>query len=182
MNAGFEAIKETTVGNKSVNYWKLTEDAIKCGRVESTTRYRKQGSHKKSMKSDHPAPQRQRSGAKGGRAAKISARRKRAKQEEQKIEQYCHSQSGAIDSLQDQDSHPATGRNFPHAVTPPTPLAVSFPDVYGMESVIGCADVPVDSPLFYQDSEPGTSHIAFNIGFPDMADLYGVPNNWVQSL
>ncbi|KAJ9230715.1 transcriptional regulator family: Forkhead [Paecilomyces variotii] len=183
MNAGFEAIKEeTAAGNKSVNYWRLTEEAIRSGRVESTTRYRKQGNHKKSMKSDHPAPQRQRSGARGGRAAKISARRKRAKQEEQKIELYRHPQSGATNSLQDQGGHAATGQYFAHAVTPITPLAASFPEVYGMESVMGCTDVPLDSPLFYQDSEPGADHIAFNTGFPDLTEIYGVSNNLIQSL
>ena len=41
--------------------------------MKSTTRYRKQNSNKKGLKTDHPAPQRQLSGAKGGKAAKKSA-------------------------------------------------------------------------------------------------------------
>ncbi|KAJ0420033.1 hypothetical protein BJY00DRAFT_313506 [Aspergillus carlsbadensis] len=74
MNAGFEAVREeTTPGKKAVNYWRLTEEAITNG-IQSTTRYRKQANYKKSVAADPPAPQRQRSGAKGGKATKITAR------------------------------------------------------------------------------------------------------------
>ncbi|KAL2803189.1 hypothetical protein BJX63DRAFT_437159 [Aspergillus granulosus] len=74
MNAGFEAVREeSTLGKKAVNYWRLTEEAITNG-IQSTTRYRKQANYKKSVAADPPAPQRQRSGAKGGKATKITAR------------------------------------------------------------------------------------------------------------
>ncbi|KAL3468431.1 hypothetical protein BJX64DRAFT_282603 [Aspergillus heterothallicus] len=74
MNAGFEAVREeSTPGKKAVNYWRLTEEAITNG-IQSTTRYRKQANYKKSAAADPPAPQRQRSGAKGGKATKITAR------------------------------------------------------------------------------------------------------------
>ena len=52
--------------------WVLADSALEEG-VKSTTRYRKHNSNKKSCKTDHPAPQRQISGAKGGKAAKKSA-------------------------------------------------------------------------------------------------------------
>ena len=52
--------------------WVLAESALQEG-VKSTTRYRKQNSNKKSLKTAHPARQRQLSGAKGGKAAKKSA-------------------------------------------------------------------------------------------------------------
>jgi len=55
--------------------WRLTESAIKEG-VKSTTRYRskqpnKRGGHRSAH---HPHPQRQISGAKGGKAARLSSR------------------------------------------------------------------------------------------------------------
>lgn len=52
--------------------WVLANSALVEG-VKSTTRYRKQNLHKRSCKTEHPAPQRQISGAKGGKAAKKSA-------------------------------------------------------------------------------------------------------------
>ncbi|KAF4157066.1 hypothetical protein CNMCM6069_005964 [Aspergillus lentulus] len=74
MNAGFEAVRvESPNGKKAVNYWRLTDEAYRKG-IQSTTRYRKQANHKRPLGSDPPAPQRQRSGAKGGKANKIAAK------------------------------------------------------------------------------------------------------------
>ncbi|KAL3474201.1 hypothetical protein BJX99DRAFT_271856 [Aspergillus californicus] len=74
MNAGFEAVRQdSTPGKKAVNFWRLTDEAVNNG-IQSTTRYRKQTNYKKSVASDPPAPQRQRSGAKGGKATKVTAR------------------------------------------------------------------------------------------------------------
>ena len=56
--------------------WVLTEYAKQYG-VQSTTRYRKNGTSKKASANRVPAVQRQRSGAKGGRAARRAARLKR---------------------------------------------------------------------------------------------------------
>lgn len=61
---------------KANSVWVLTGHAIKHG-VQSTTRYRKTGTTKKGVGSRIPAIQRQRSGAKGGRAARRAARLKR---------------------------------------------------------------------------------------------------------
>ena len=64
-------------GTKKANsMWMLTEHAIKHG-VQSTTRYRKNGTSKKGSSNKTPAIQRQRSGARGGRAARRAARAKR---------------------------------------------------------------------------------------------------------
>ncbi|OJD27464.1 hypothetical protein ACJ73_01137 [Blastomyces percursus] len=83
MNAAFEGVKDTSspdgTPKKTANVWVLTKEALQNG-VQSTTRYRKLGPHKKSSKSDHPAP-RQRSGAKGGKAAKRNAKMRRVDQE-----------------------------------------------------------------------------------------------------
>lgn len=56
--------------------WRLTEDAIRNG-VKSTTRYRSKQPTKRSYRSHHLQPQRQASGAKGGKAARRSARLRR---------------------------------------------------------------------------------------------------------
>ena len=56
--------------------WVLEDWAVKDG-VKSTTRYRKPPS-RRAHRSENPAPQRQRSGAKGGRAARKFARRRRS--------------------------------------------------------------------------------------------------------
>lgn len=61
---------------KANSMWILTEDAIKNG-VQSTTRYRKIGGGKRGPGHRVPAIQRQRSGAKGGRAASRAARQRR---------------------------------------------------------------------------------------------------------
>ena len=61
---------------KNCNIWRLSQTAIEKG-VESTTRYRKPVNGKRASKNGTPAPQRQKSGAKGGRAAKNSARARR---------------------------------------------------------------------------------------------------------
>ncbi|KAL9011371.1 MAG: hypothetical protein Q9173_003780 [Seirophora scorigena] len=52
--------------------WVLEPTALVEG-VKSTTRYRKPGSNKKNAKVRYPAPERQRSGAKGGKAARKAA-------------------------------------------------------------------------------------------------------------
>ncbi len=71
-NPGYQARKANSV-------WILTEDAIRHG-VQSTTRYRKHGSNKKTNRARIPAPLRQRSGAKGGRAARRAAKLRREEQ------------------------------------------------------------------------------------------------------
>lgn len=71
-NPGHQARKANSV-------WILTDDAIKYG-VQSTTRYRKHGSNKKTNRTRTPAPLRQRSGAKGGRAARRAAKLRREEQ------------------------------------------------------------------------------------------------------
>lgn len=67
------AIRESPNGKKSVNLWRLTDEAIKKG-IQSTTRYRKQANQKKDLGSGPPTPQRQRSGAKGGKVTKITTK------------------------------------------------------------------------------------------------------------
>jgi hypothetical protein len=58
--------------------WRLTSDALREG-VKSTTRYRSKQPNKRGTRTQHPQPQRQASGAKGGQAARRSANMKRSK-------------------------------------------------------------------------------------------------------
>ncbi|KAJ6131441.1 hypothetical protein N7523_001901 [Penicillium sp. IBT 18751x] len=83
MNKGFEASKiEGCTRKKPQNLWALTQDAIDRGNVESTTRYRK-SNHRKATSSSSAYPGRQRSGSKGGKAAKNAARTRHQIQREQ---------------------------------------------------------------------------------------------------
>jgi hypothetical protein len=59
--------------------WRLTDEAIREG-VKSTTRYRSKQPNKRGHRTQQPQPQRQASGAKGGQAARRSARMKRCGQ------------------------------------------------------------------------------------------------------
>ncbi|KAI1619646.1 hypothetical protein EDD37DRAFT_570799 [Exophiala viscosa] len=78
MNKAFENDRDHSRGSskKANSVWILTEDAIKNG-VQSTTRYRKTGGGKRGLGHRVAAIQRQRSGAKGGRAASRAARQRR---------------------------------------------------------------------------------------------------------
>ena len=88
----FENDKNDPIANrgsrKANSVWVLTEEAIKNG-VQSTTRFRKNNknhSSKKGTGSKVAAVQRQRSGARGGRAAKRAAQMKRTEERRGNIE------------------------------------------------------------------------------------------------
>ncbi|KAI9728289.1 MAG: hypothetical protein M1834_007691 [Cirrosporium novae-zelandiae] len=87
MNAAFEKVLDplhaprTGGGSKKAPVWRLTQRAVEEG-VKSTTRYRKNCANKNARRSDNPAPQRQRSGARGGKAAKKANLRRSGRVEE----------------------------------------------------------------------------------------------------
>ncbi|WEW58911.1 hypothetical protein PRK78_004379 [Emydomyces testavorans] len=152
MNAAFEGVREPSspggVPKKSGNVWVLTERAVKHG-VQSTTRYRKPGIHKKATKSEHPAPQRQRSGAKGGRAAKKAAKFRRALQEARRVgEQNCPSSHIQSESTNGIPSHTAyvEQEQSPSPANPDLNLLVGDYDLSGLS---GCTNYPPESPVFY---------------------------------
>lgn len=84
---------------KANSMWVLTEHAKKYG-VQSTTRYRKTGAAKKGAPNRTPAIQRQRSGAKGGKAARRAARLKR--QGAQNASPYANSRCSMPSTPQDE--------------------------------------------------------------------------------
>lgn len=164
----FEGSKEAVsiVGSpkKGPNVWVLTEEAIKNG-VQSTTRYRKQAGSKKSQKSEHPAPQRQRSGAKGGRAAKKSAKTRRVVQDSPKREQ------GLIAAGVTSDPHGGLRdlrANYTTAVAECRVPSIATPrftyDEYDISRIIECANLIPDAPVFnHNDSSSNHTRVA---GFP----------------
>jgi hypothetical protein len=58
--------------------WRLSEQALRDGRVQSTTRYRNKQPNKRGSKSHNPAPHRQASGARGGEMARKAAQVRRS--------------------------------------------------------------------------------------------------------
>ncbi|KAM5479295.1 hypothetical protein MaudMau93_007899 [Microsporum audouinii] len=152
MNAAFEGVKEVlspgAQTRKSGNAWVLTERAIRHG-VQSTTRYRKPGVHKKSQKSDHPAPQRQKSGARGGRAAKKAAKYRRAIQESQRLDR--NSQNAPLSDIpfNRYDLLAQTASCVEYG--PADPVNNYVLSDYGLGSLLGCNELIPRSPLFYPD-------------------------------
>ncbi|RHZ68109.1 forkhead box transcription factor [Aspergillus thermomutatus] len=159
MNAGFEAVRvESPNGKKAMNYWRLTDEAYRKG-IQSTTRYRKQANHKRALGSDPPAPQRQRSGAKGGKATKIAAKYRGqmllmtgGQQDAMQRERLCLHPA----PLHQQQLPPQMGNYFPYlrtgtSVATVSPTRVSGPatlmhrpsaEQYNLGSVIGCTEAP----------------------------------------
>ncbi|KAF1936844.1 hypothetical protein EJ02DRAFT_447808 [Clathrospora elynae] len=77
MNGAFEKVDQPCEESRKGFMWRLTEEAIREG-VKSTTRYRSKQPNKRGHRTQQPQPQRQASGAKGGQAARRSARMKRS--------------------------------------------------------------------------------------------------------
>jgi hypothetical protein len=149
--------------------------------VQSTTRYRKPGIHKKSTKTGHPAPQRQRSGARGGRAARKSAKFRRAVQHSQKAD--------CVESGTDFIDHQFNNDNFsfqtPEATYTQTPsstlpkLSLSVDD-YSLGNVFGCTKLSDHSPLFYNDSEAEEQAFLSQFSFPDGCEINSNFNTLTQ--
>jgi len=152
--------------------------------VKSTTRYRKFNSTRKIGKADQPAPQRQRSGAKGGKAAKKAAKTRRSARfgAPSKL-RYVETPSlvspaGSVSTLETAghmvpDSGLAPSTNMPYYLPTPTLSAQSSgPDskAYGYEDVTGCSSRLCDDPLFYADPDHGNDSMLPYPSFCDSGD------------
>ncbi|KAJ5698875.1 hypothetical protein N7462_000880 [Penicillium macrosclerotiorum] len=90
MNAGFEAVKSEAAGRRPINYWRLTQEAIEHGGVQSTTRYRKKASTMELSNTRRP-----RSGPREGDKPKRSSPKQRIlitdgkQQRKHQRERYC---------------------------------------------------------------------------------------------
>ncbi|PYH40884.1 uncharacterized protein BP01DRAFT_419103 [Aspergillus saccharolyticus JOP 1030-1] len=186
MNAAFEAIREEEPGKKAQNYWRLTEEAVKYG-VQSTTRYRKQASNKKTSSADPPAPQRQRSGAKGGKATKIKIklRGRPSGQDELRKEKcqrgipqqalqkmiYSH---GTLSSTTAAPTTTAVISSF-HVSGPVTQLAS---ESFDLNNVVGCAEAPSGASFYYDYDMTGSAPpvLPVAIGNSNMLEWGSLPS------
>ncbi|KAE8378818.1 hypothetical protein BDV26DRAFT_280831 [Aspergillus bertholletiae] len=172
MNAGFEAVRvEKAPGKKALNYWRLTDEAIANG-IQSTTRYRKQANYKKTVGSDPPAPQRQRSGAKGGKATKITAKfRGLMNQDELRKER--HHQRLVSQRRPHKTLH---GQHYPspvaaavvsrfHASGSATSLTRPSAEPFDLGSIVGNTDPPSCTAIFCDMAGPGSDCLAMETGF-----------------
>ncbi|PYI26941.1 hypothetical protein BP00DRAFT_318131, partial [Aspergillus indologenus CBS 114.80] len=171
MNAGFEAVREEQPGKKPQNYWRLTEEAVKYG-VQSTTRYRKQASNKKTSSSDPPAPQRQRSGAKGGKATKIKAKlRGRPSGQDELRKDNCQREitQPPLGKIAYSHGYPSTTTTTPpatasvissfHVSAPVTRLST---ESFDLSNAVGCAD----HSSFYIMAGQGPECLTMENGYP----------------
>lgn len=166
--------------------WVLADSALQDG-VKSTTRYRKQNANKKGSKTDHPAPQRQISGAKGGKAAKKSAANA-TKMAASKLRRtvrpgklsppfFGDSQTGSHLSATEELSVPQQIHQLPyrsdnspyyqHTPTSTPLLSSSEPRSFDYGEIVGCTP-DIDGPLFYDvplDSASGA--MLSSQGFPN---------------
>lgn len=147
MLQGFEAVKdESAGGKKSTNCWRLTDDAWKHG-IQSTTRYRRHGKSKRVLHNSPPASQRQRSGSKGGKATKVSAKYRQPKQDEVRKERL-RKRSTAL-RRQQKGLRPPTPSALPYqALTSPRAANQLPMEPYDVKYAVGCDPYSPATPLF----------------------------------
>ena len=160
--------------------WVLEPTAVEEG-VKSTTRYRKINSNRKICKADQPAPQRQRSGAKGGKAAKKAAKTRRSARfgVPSKL-RYVETPSAvapvvSISTIETAsqltpDSELDCSNNIPYYLPTPTLSTQSSgldSKSYGYEDITGCSPHLRDDPLFYEDPDHGNDSL---LSYPQFCD------------
>jgi len=152
--------------------WVLEPSAVNEG-VKSTTRYRKSAPNKKIGKSENPAPQRQRSGAKGGKAARKAAKLRRSARLEDP-EQY-RLMAGNLGHLKPVTRSVATCQglpatdadlyqtgNAPYQLHVPCTVrqpSIADSDPLSFGDITGCVTAYPHEPLFYDDSERGDASV-----------------------
>lgn len=129
--------------------WILTDYAIKHG-VQSTTRYRKTGGVKRGTSNRVPAIQRQRSGAKGGRAACRAARLRRQ-------EQNVQSQPATVSSI---NSPP-----YPSTTGSATPSHYDYQSAYDYSPATPAYEQPLTSSYMFPCAY--TSNVPMELKFED---------------
>ncbi|KAL9030036.1 MAG: hypothetical protein Q9196_001793 [Gyalolechia fulgens] len=169
MNGAFRKVDQDPSANETKKgfIWVLEPSALMEG-VKSTTRYRKPGSNKKKGKGRHPAPERQRSGAKGGKAARKAAKLRRSVRVEGSGP--WGQENVPLQSIEVAASYTAAGQ-------PLTPSSMWTPD--SLESFLGAASRPV-TPITtgqalydYGDIEGMTSMVPHGPLFPHDCDTIG---------
>lgn len=161
-----------------MSVWRLTDEARRNGKVESTTRYRKPGS-RKHISSDHPVPSRQGAGSRGGKASKQAAKRNQPNPDEHLPEVY-RSQA-RLHQPQQQLPQPQSSMNSSNPFLPPPSglspyhglqMVTSLPQAHrgsnlqtwGFDAVTGCTNPPPgDNPVFCETADPAPDYSAFDM-------------------
>ncbi|KAE8391906.1 hypothetical protein BDV23DRAFT_182025 [Aspergillus alliaceus] len=184
MNAGFEAVRvEEMPGKKAKNVWRLTDEAARKG-IQSTTRYRKQGNYKKTVGLAPPAPQRQRSGAKGGKATKVTAKYRGIMDQGGLRKERCRQRLASqrrphkILHSQHHQSHGTTAIvSRYHTSGPATVLTRTPAEPFDLGSLVSSADPPSCTSIFCDMAGPGSECLAMETGFQGWSSL-PTPSPW----
>ncbi|KAI4244410.1 MAG: hypothetical protein LQ352_006818 [Teloschistes flavicans] len=161
MNGGFRKVDQEppTDDAKRGFIWVLEPSALHEG-VKSTTRYRKSGSNKRLVKPRHPAPERQRSGARGGKAARNFAKIRRSARHQGPV--IWDPQDVPIPSIETSTSNMVDRSLSPPSVWTPdstgslTPGAMEH-HVYSYEDIAGVTDA-IPGPIFAEDDNDMSGH------------------------
>lgn len=143
--------------------------------VKSTTRYRKHNSTKKVGKVEAPAPQRQRSGAKGGKAARKAAKMRRSmRMDEPRTFRYLdepHGDASPASTTECQNqAYFSSEPYYLHTSNPPAESVISEEGPYGYSSITGCASGSPEDPLFYDSLEKSNDSMRSYDSFYDSED------------
>lgn len=141
--------------------WVLEESALFEG-VKSTTRYRKHNANRKVGKGETPAPQRQQSGAKGGKAARKSAKMRRSSRMDESMPfQHEEGNPTVFSSTSMMESHArgVADGSFPsdsvpyyiQTPTPPMKPLLLEDHHYSYPSIATYASTSTDEGLFYEN-------------------------------
>ncbi|KAL9118942.1 MAG: hypothetical protein Q9187_004504 [Circinaria calcarea] len=164
MNGAFKKVDQSPPGDESKKgfIWVLEPSALANG-VESTTRYRRSVPGKKSGKNEPAATQRQRSGAKGGKATRHAKLRKASKN------QKCHPKifeedkpvfsEFEYDPVMEMNLYDLSSSRIPYFLNTSSSTGQSShsdTSPYSFADITGCVDAMEGEPLFYSDFENGT--------------------------
>lgn len=155
-----------------MNYWRLTPEAMKNG-IQSTTRYRKLANQKKALSSEPPTPQRQRSGAKGGKAGKVSSKVRHAGQDERYPRQ-----RPTPNRRQQKDlyRHSPTLVLPVHVPSPADPLGHPSVETFGLRHVVGCTDYSPTTPIFCDMGATQPDYFGVDVSSLGWCGMHPIPN------
>lgn len=167
--------------------WKLTEEALRNG-IQSTTKYRKQANHRKSLGSECSTPLRVRPRPKSGKAIRPSSSksRRRAEVNGQRIQRgrgdrqssSNHHGTPEEDGLQQSSVTPPAAHVSSPLTTPTTALSTEVS--FGMRHIIGCTDdQPPWDAMFYDNPGSDTVLRAVDQGYFSLCGCLPPPNSWL---
>lgn len=168
MNGAFRKVPHVDPSNKAKKgfIWVLEPSAVGAG-IESTTRYRQKTVGKRSDNVDHADPKRQRSGRKGGRAARKSAKMKRSAllDHDSRYARYPESHpNSTFHALPDEPLHQASPHQdwngtsgLPYYLTPPlssTQTSFSETGIYDYGGMTENLETQQNGTVFDRQDQP----------------------------